>query len=110
MILGTGSVLAVPADDSANNTTDQNASAITPLDQSNDSADLKITQRIRRAVVKDQDLSVDAHNIKIITTKDHTVYLRGPVASDEERSKIESLAKMKAAGYQLNNELTVASK
>jgi hyperosmotically inducible protein len=92
-------------DNSDKNVADRDGQSVTPLNQSEDSADLKITTRIRRAIIRDHSLSVDAHNIKIITTKDHVVYLRGPVANDGECKKIESIAKAKAGDYPVKNEL-----
>jgi hyperosmotically inducible protein len=118
MILGAATLLSGAsafADDSSNsaaqvnnsgqNVSDSDGQSMTPLNQSEDAADLKITTRIRRAIIRDQSLSVDAHNIKIITTKDHVVYLRGPVANDDECKKIESIAKAKAGDYPVKNEL-----
>ena len=92
-------------DNSGKNAMDRDEKSVTPIDQSEASADVKITARIRRAIVRDSSLSTDAHNVKIVTTKDHMVYLRGPVANDEECKKIESIAKMKAGDYAVKNEL-----
>jgi hyperosmotically inducible protein len=92
-------------DNSGKNVADRNDQSVTPINQSEDAANLKITTRIRRALIRDQSLSVDAHNIKIITTKDHVVHLRGPVANDAECKKIESIAKAKAGDYPVKNEL-----
>ena len=96
------------ADNSGNNASDANA--LTPRAQSNHSADIKITRSIRRALVKDSSLSVYAHNLKIITTQDHTVYLRGTVASSDDVGKILSLAQQHSGGYSVKNELSVTSK
>jgi hyperosmotically inducible protein len=92
-------------DNSVKNVSDRDNRSVTPMNQSEDAADLKITTRIRRAIIRDKSLSVDAHNIKIITTKDHVVYLRGPVANDNECKKIESIAKANAGVYPVKNEL-----
>src|SRR6202030_4487036 len=69
-----------PADNTAVNQRDRGNDTVTPMDQSNKPSDLKMTQEIRRAIVKDDALSTDAKNIKIITI-DGAVTLRGPVKS-----------------------------
>jgi hyperosmotically inducible protein len=96
---------AVPPDNAANNANDRNSNSVTPIDQSEDNADIQITAKIRRAITRDKSISVDGHNVKIITTKDHVVYLRGPVANDAECKKIEAIAKRRAGGYTVKNEL-----
>ena len=101
------SVHAANADNSGNNQTDQNTAAVTPEKQSNAEADVAVTRAIRRAIVKDSALSVYAHNIKIITTKDHAVYLRGAISSSDDLEKIESLAKTNANGYDVHNQISV---
>jgi len=98
---------AANADNSANNAPDQSQSAITPVKQSNAQADLDVTRAIRRALTKDSTLSVYAHNIKVITTQEHTVYLRGTVSSSDDMAKIASLAKANANGYPVQNQLSV---
>ena len=55
------------ADNSAVNQRDRGHENLTPMDQSNKPSDLKMTREIRRAIVKDDQLSTDAKNIKIIT-------------------------------------------
>ncbi|HSI85394.1 MAG: hypothetical protein ACAI35_12380 [Candidatus Methylacidiphilales bacterium] len=80
----------------------------TPMDQSNDEADLKTTQNIRNDVLKIRELSVSGQNIKIVTTKDKEIYLRGEVATRQELTNVVNAAKEHTAGYVLKNELTVA--
>ena len=63
---------------------------MTPLDQSNDPKDMKITQKIRKALVADDSLSTNAKNIKIITVHGKVI-LRGPVATVHEKTKIATL-------------------
>jgi osmotically-inducible protein OsmY len=92
-------------DNAANNVQDRDANSTTPLDQSEDTADLQMTAKIRRAIIHDKSISVDGHNVKIITTKDHMIYLRGPVANDAECKKIEMIAKRKAGDYTVKNDL-----
>lgn len=98
------------ADNSANNKADQDSSAVTPEKQSNAEADVKVTRDIRRAIVKDDALSVYAHNLKIITTTNHVVYLRGAVSGSDDVSKIVSLAEKNSGGYPVKNQISVSSK
>lgn len=77
-------------------------------DQSNQSGDLELTAKLRRAITEDDSLSMNAHNIKIITERGK-VMLRGPVDSDAEKRKIEALARKVAAGRQVASELEVKS-
>ena len=100
-------ILAADADNSGNNQTDQNAAAVTPEKQSNADADVAVTRAIRRAIVKDSTLSVYAHNIKIVTTKNHAVYLRGAISSADDLGKIVSLAKTNSNGYEVHNQISV---
>jgi hyperosmotically inducible protein len=54
-------------------------------------SDRAITQKIRKAIHQDKDLSIYAHNIKIIT-QDGKVTLRGPVRSEDEKSSLQAKA------------------
>src|ERR1043166_2570955 len=56
-----------PADDTGRNPRDRDGSTLTPDDQSNRKSDVEITRLIRRAIVKDDSLSTNAHNVKIVT-------------------------------------------
>src|SRR5205814_6887132 len=55
------------ADNTAVNQRDRSGETNTSGDQSNSSADWKITQAVRRALMKDGELSTTAKNIKVIT-------------------------------------------
>jgi osmotically-inducible protein OsmY len=94
------------ADNTARNERDRSDSAVTPIDQGNSKGDLDITQRIRQAVMKDDSLSFDAKNVKIIT-RDGKVVLRGTVKSYEERLAIETAAKNVAGQANVQSELEV---
>lgn len=94
------------ADNSAKNERDRAGETVTPGDQSNDEANLKVTQAIRQAVVADESLSMNAKNVKIIT--DHQrVTLRGPVKTEEEKTTIDRLAKAVAGERTVDNQLEV---
>lgn len=96
----------VPADNTAKNERDKSGDTKTPLDQSNRPEDLKITQDIRKAVMADDGLSMTAKNVKIITA-DGKVTLRGPVNSEEEKTKIDAHAKKAAGDTSVTNQLEV---
>ena len=97
-----------PADNSGKNVRDRKDAAVTSGDQSNSQSDLKITQEIRQAVIADKDLSMNAHNVKIITSNG-VVTLRGPVKSSEEKAKIGTKAKQVAGVTQVHNQIEIAS-
>ena len=96
------------ADNTAINQRDTGHQTLTPIDQSNKPADLKMTQEIRRAIVKDE-VSTDAKNIKIITI-DGAVTLRGPVKTDQEKADIAAKAAQLAGDSNVHNELEVAGR
>ncbi len=75
-------------------------------DQSNDEASLKLAARIRRALVKDKNLSVRAHNITVVV-KGGTVILRGMVDSSEERRVVHQKVEQIAGSVPVNDLLTV---
>jgi len=93
-------------DNTATNERDRSGETKTSGDQSNSSADLKITQAIRQALMKDRELSTTAKNIKVITANGR-VTLRGPVQSAQEKAKIDQIAKSAAGGVQIGNQLDV---
>lgn len=77
-----------------------------PLDQSNKPEDLKVTQAIRKAVIADGALSLNAKNVRIITAEG-TVTLAGKVNSTEENDKIVAYAKQSAGTAQVINQMEV---
>jgi hyperosmotically inducible protein len=93
-------------DNTATNERDRSGETQTSGDQSNSPADLKITQAIRQALMKDSELSTTAKNIKVITANGH-VTLRGPVKTAQEKAKIDQLAKSAAGGAQIDNQLDI---
>lgn len=76
-------------------------------DQSNAEGDVALVGKIRRALTADENLSMNAHNAKIIVSGNR-VMLRGPVASAAERQQVEGIVRRQAAGRQIVNELEVA--
>src|SRR6266536_6560477 len=93
-------------DNTATNERDRSGETKTSGDQSNSPADLKITQAIRQALMKDSELSTTAKNIKVITANGH-VTLRGPVKTAQEKAKIDQLAKSAAGGAHIDDQLDV---
>lgn len=98
----------VRPDNSAANVRDRGGDSITPIDQADSAEDLRITQSIRKAVVADDALSVNAQNVKIVT-QNGVVTLRGPVGSAEERASIAAKAKRVAGVTRIDNQLEIAS-
>jgi len=96
-------------DNSGRNVRDRQDGAITPMDQSNAPADVELTRKIRQAVVADDGLSTNAHNVKIIVS-DGMVVLRGPVNSPDEKAKVAATAAKIAGDKNVRNDLEVASK
>ena len=96
-----------PADDTGRNARDSDGTTLTADKQSNSKSDAEITRQIRRAIVKDDSLSTNAHNVKIIT-KDGMVTLKGPVHSEDEKSAIASkAAEVAGSPDKVTNQLTV---
>ncbi len=95
-----------PADNSGRNVRDRNSDTKTSGDQSNSSGDIKITAAIRRAMMKEDSLSMMAKNVKIINDGG-VVTLRGPVHTDAEKMTIAKLAEANAGGAKVVNELEV---
>ena len=66
------------------------------MDQKENQSDINITANIRQSVMKAPDMSTNGQNVKIITA-DGVVTLRGPVASEAEKSNISTYQKQKDA-------------
>ena len=99
---------ATAPDNSGINVRDRPADAMTAGEQSNNNGDLQLTSEIRQAIVRDDSLSMMAHNVKIISTNG-TVTLRGPVKSDAEKAAVASKAQAIAGANKVDNQLEVAS-
>jgi hyperosmotically inducible protein len=98
---------AVAPDNTAVNQRDRGGATVTPPDQQENQADLDITQNVRKVVVKDDALSFDAKNVKIVTANG-VVTLRGAVKSDAEKQAIEQKALQTAGVVRVDNQLEVA--
>jgi hyperosmotically inducible protein len=93
-------------DNTATNQRDRSGETKTSGDQSNNSSDLKMTQAIRRALMKERQLSTTAKNIKVVTANGQ-VTLRGPVKTAQEKAKVDQIARSAAGGAQIDNQLDV---
>lgn len=97
---------AAAPDNTQVNQRDRNASALTPLDQSNSQTDVRIAATIRDELTDDKSLSVNAHNVKVIV-RDGVVTLRGPVASAAEKTRVEAIAKTAPGVNRVDSEIDV---
>lgn len=68
-------------------------------------ADVEVTRKLRERLMADDQLSTNAHNIKIVTVKD-AITLQGPVANKAEKVKIENMARSMAGKKKVYNRLT----
>ena len=94
------------ADNTVRNVRDRNNSTLTPLDQGNSKGDIATTAQIRKQIIADKSMSVNARNVKIITL-DGRVTLRGPVNTAEEKQKIGEIANQIAQAANVDNQLEV---
>lgn len=79
---------------------------LTPLDQGNSKADIAITAQIRKEIIADKNMSVNARNVKIITNEGK-VTLRGPVNTAEEKRLIGEIAERIARVENVDNQIEV---
>jgi hyperosmotically inducible protein len=104
VVLATG--LSVASGQEPDNTKTNKQPQPTADQAKNNKSDLKLEKQIRRAIVKDKQLSTYAHNVKIVA-QDGKVTLRGPVKSDAEKTSVEQKATEIAGAGNVTNELTV---
>ena len=95
-------------DNTAVNERDRAPSAKTPLDQGENAADRKTTAEIRQRIVNADNMSINARNVKIITS-DGRVTLRGPVNSAAEHDAIVQFAREIAGESNVDDQLEVAA-
>lgn len=101
-----GTNVTTGADNTVRNVRDRDNRTLTPLDQGNSQADVDTTAAIRKEVIADNSLSVNAQNVKIITHKGQ-VTLRGPVNTAEEKRLIGEIADRIARPGNVDNQLEV---
>jgi len=102
----TAMTLAAKSDveDTGRNVRDKDNKTVTPQKQKSTRGDLKITSAIRKAIVKQKSLSVNAHNVKIIT-RNGMVTLRGPVENSAEKTELQAIAEKVKGVTQVDNQL-----
>ncbi len=88
------------------NQRDRSSSTVTPVDQPNDKADIKLAAAVRRAIVKDKSLSMTAHNVKLVAAGG-VVTLRGPVQSADEKARLESLVRGVSGVSRVDDQLDI---
>jgi hyperosmotically inducible protein len=94
------------AENTERNVRDKSGTTLTPEDQPQDKDDIKITADVRKAITSEDSLSVNAHNVKIIT-RGGTVTLRGPVDSEAEKNRLQDIAQKTPGVSQVDNQLEV---
>jgi hyperosmotically inducible protein len=97
------------ADNTARNERDRNSATQVPTDQAENEADREISANVRKAVVGDDSLSINAQNVKIVTSNGD-VTLRGPVKTAREKESIEAKAKQVTGVHSVTNLLEVEAK
>jgi osmotically-inducible protein OsmY len=100
----TAEAIGKAADNTAKSKRDRDSRPLTPLDQGSSKNDMEITAQIRKDIIAEDDMSLNAKNIKIITLNG-LVTLRGPVNSSKEKSKITEIAQRLVGQHNLSNQL-----
>lgn len=95
------------ADNTANNEGDGSQSKRTPVDQSESGDSIRITAEIRRAIMNDDSMSMNAQNCKVITDSAGVVTLRGVVNSQAEKDSVDAKARSVAGVTRVDNQLEV---
>jgi len=99
----------VDADNTRRNVRDRDDRQLTPLDQGGSDTDIDLTRRIRREIQNQQDLSVNARNIKVITVNGR-VTLRGPVDTSAEKQTLEEIARRIAPAANVDSQLEIKNR
>jgi hyperosmotically inducible periplasmic protein len=108
---GAGACKSKPENQAADNTAKnaRDKSAVPTADQAGQSkSDTDLAQSLRKAITDDSSLSTNAHNCKVIVNAG-VVTLAGPVASSDERTKIEGLATATPGVTKVVNQLEIAN-
>jgi hyperosmotically inducible protein len=94
------------ADNTGINQRDRKDSEPTADQQKNGKSDLQLTAEIRRSVMADKALSINAHNVKIIADNGK-VTLKGPVANAKEKQIVEDKAQHIAGSENVVSEIQI---
>ena len=93
-------------DNTAANARDRSGETLTPMDQAANAADVGLTKEIRQTLLDDETLSMNAHNVKVITVNGK-VTLRGVVDSEAEKASVEGKVKGVTGVSGIDNQLEV---
>lgn len=104
--MGVDAKEAPNADNSAQNAGAERKEAVTAEKQDNKKSDVEALAQIRKTIVDDNSLSMNAKNAKILF-KNGLVTLKGPVDSEAEKSRVEELAKSCSSVSSVKNLLTI---
>lgn len=85
------------------------AAGYTAQDTNRNANDVEIVRRIRAEIANTSDLSMRAQNVKIINQQGQ-IYLKGPVATTNEKSRVEEIAKRMAGNMNVINQTYVEKK
>jgi len=102
LLLSSSGAMAQKADNSIQN----RGESITAEKQPNDKSDVKALANIRRSIVHEKGLSMGAKNVKILFSNG-TATLIGPVANDDEKSRVEQIVKKCSCVTAVDNQMTV---
>ena len=103
---GKAAAPSASADNTETNRRDRKDTEPTADQQKNGEGDLKLTAEIRRSVIADKALSVNAHNVKIIA-QDGKVTLKGPVENATEKKSVEEKAEAVAGRKNVVSEIQI---
>ena len=106
---GTTRTTGARSDNTSMNERDRSGANPTPMSQGENQADLETTARIRQMLVADSNLSIDAKNVKIITSNG-VVTLRGPVNDEHERAEIARMVAQEPGVATVDNQLEITGK
>lgn len=84
----------------------EGGSKLTPMDQGTSPEDIRVTQSLRQVLTKNDQLSVNGQNVKIIT-RDGVVTLRGPVKDAREKATVVAAAKATAGVKRVDDQLEI---
>ena len=108
--VGASAKEAPKADNTAQNHGAMRDDSVTAQKQHNSKTEVTVLADIRKSIMAEKGLSIDAQNVKIVYSNNGLVILRGPVDSADERTKVAELAKGCAGVTSIKDELTVAVK
>jgi hypothetical protein len=103
---GSGADIIRPHPDNSAANQGDGKEALTPMNQGSSDADIRETSNIRKAIMSDPTLSINAHNIKIITNKSQ-VTLRGVVDSIDEHKRVNQIVQDAAGTDIIDDQLRV---